>query len=216
MGYRVHPTPPPPKPRRSTSAINTLSEHYITNGSRKQFAFPCFYQEVVKPRHAHLHDRHWHDHVGWPSPNHPDHICQIGAPQPYDLEWAERHHLAPFEFLIDPHNLIPIHLTEEGYDSFAVSWRESEEHMPVMTASIDQEDDWVVRADVQVDLPEAIEEPKTFHFAITAQAPGQTSTKTSLPLRPGEQAKTVTKTIPPRKDQVIVGKLVVLPASYTV
>ena len=165
--------------------------------------------------HAHLHDRHWHDHVGWPSPEHPDHICQIGAPQPYDAKWAAKHHLAPFEFLLDPHNLIPIHLIEEGYNVFSVSWREDEDDMPSMSVSIDPEDDWIIRADVQVSLPTAVSEKKEFHFAITAEAPQVISTNTSYPLREGDEPTTVTRITPPRKDQIIIGKLVVLPASYT-
>lgn len=188
MGYRIKERPLPPKPKRSTDATITPSEHYITNGTKKVFAFPCFYQEVTPPVHAHLHDKHWHDHIGWPSPNHPDHICQVGAPMPYDAKFAAKHHLAPFDFYLDPKNLVPIHFREEGYTSFLDAWREDTH--PTMTIALDEKDDWIVKASVTASMNDAIEEPQEYHFSIF----GVTSDNE-------------------RKDLIVLGKMIVLPAS---
>lgn len=64
----------------------------IDNGTVSHLLIPTFYHE-----HRH-HDRKLHDHLGWPSPDHPDKSCQV-------VPWEE-----------DLVVLDEIDLSGEGYD----------------------------------------------------------------------------------------------------
>lgn len=67
MGYRK-PDIPMPMP---DDFLPVFSVH---NGEDATFSIPCFYLEIEPPEE--WHDYHLHDHIGWPNPTHPDHICQ--------------------------------------------------------------------------------------------------------------------------------------------
>lgn len=72
-----------PAPQKPEDKLPVFSVH---NGADNSFGVPCFYLEVEPPER--WHDYHLHDHIGWPSPKHPDHICQmpIDFPYPYSRE----------------------------------------------------------------------------------------------------------------------------------
>lgn len=67
MPYRTMKKPP----LKPEAKLPVFSMH---NGTDAVFSVPCFYLEIEPPEF--WHDYHLHDHIGWPSHNHPDHICQ--------------------------------------------------------------------------------------------------------------------------------------------
>lgn len=184
MAYRK--MPPPPKPaRRTMQKVSTPHRVYMHNGQIANLAIPCWYQEIHRPERVHIHDRKFHDHVGWPEPRRVDRSCQSthhmdihrmggqmwwpGDPvdslytdEPGGWHWPH--------ILLDPACCFPIHLTEEGYD-----------HVKVLlgaegaTASgwIDDDDDWIVRvmftADAE-DSQEPFTEPTVIPFSVFAHA----------------------------------------------
>lgn len=68
----------------------------VDNGTIAHIAIPVFYKD------RQFHDRKLHDHLGWPSPDHPDSSCQL-PPGCEDM------------IVIDE-----IDLNDEGYDSIEV------------------------------------------------------------------------------------------------
>ena len=69
MGYRLPDNPPDMRPRLHDAA--TQSVITIDNGTISRIMISCHYA------HEEHHDRMMHDHVGWPSPGHPDESCQL-------------------------------------------------------------------------------------------------------------------------------------------
>lgn len=196
MAYRHH-EHKPPKPRREVDDVTTPMKLYIHNGIANDFAFPCYYQEIHKPVPVVPHDPHWHDHVGWPSPNHPGHSCQLWIPGtgctfPEPHPECHRH----CEHYVDMTTLTPIHLTseEEGYTTFSVAWVEEPTGITA-TASIDPDDDWVVKVHIDCKDPNAKKEPQAYKFTVFANAPATD----------GKAA---------RRDIVALAELVVLPSAY--
>ena len=198
MGYRIN-SHPKPKPRRTAVDIATPAKLYVHNGTLAHFAFPCWYQEMHKPVPAHHHDHHWHDHVGWPSPDHPDHICQLWAPDRHCCSIGHRHECSRHcEHYIDMANVFPIHLREEGYSSALVKWATDNRQPPTgitATASIDTAEDWVVRLDLDIKDPAALQEPQKYLFTVFVHA--------------NEDGG-----LNERNDIVVLAELNVLPSSY--
>lgn len=159
MSYRIK-EHKKPKPQRNMIDASTPANIYVQNGATASFAIPCFYIEVLPPKRAHFHDRCHHDHIGWPSPSHPDHICQ-------PKDFAHRHnchhrsgfaaysdeHRGHHRRYIDPECMIPIHLYDEGYTEAFVTGDFPDGIS--CRASIDRNEDWIVRVIFDVNTEEA-------------------------------------------------------------
>lgn len=119
MGYRQL-KPPEHHHRRDMDNKTTGGRIFLEPGTVAVFSIPCWYRMIGWPIQVHGHDRMWHDHIGWPSPDHPDHSCQA-----WDFDHSCcRHHHAVCEpkrchDYIDMCKLAPIHLTKEGYEAYA-------------------------------------------------------------------------------------------------
>lgn len=221
MGYRIH-EKPRPRPRRTMQDTATPIRVYVHNGSTANLAIPCYYQEVHKPEHVHIHDPHWHDHVGWPSPSHPDHICQRWSPTRKICLAGEKHECSTrCRKYVNMASLIPIHLLSdyEGYKSARVSFISTNEETGkpevigneegvttlggiIAKAEISPEpEDWVVRVRFEVKDPDALEEPRKYRFAVFVDAPQ----------RNGERSSLLSEA---RSDIVLHGELIVLPSAY--
>lgn len=61
----------PPERRRHLFDVATPVDVYVDNGTIARLKVPCSYVGVTH------HDHKLHDHIGWPSPDHPDDSCQI-------------------------------------------------------------------------------------------------------------------------------------------
>lgn len=221
MSYRVDSGKRPHKPhaRRTVVDVATPVKLYAHNGTTADFAFPCWYQEVHKPVRAHLHDRHRHDHEGWPSPAHPDHSCQLWAPDLHECRIGRHHECSPHcDMYIDMDGISPIHLLDEGYTEAHVAWAtkrkgdgdewivgEPPEGIDV-EAWIDPDEDWVVRVFIDVDDPTALEDPSMYRLTVFVNKPAEDVESIR---RPG-----VTTHIPARSDIVALSELVVLPSAY--
>lgn len=196
MAYRLKKTPPP-RPRRTVVDTATPVKLYVHNGSTGDFAFPCWYQEVHHPLPGVLHDKHWHDHIGWPSPRHPGHSCQLWIPEPGycapDLHYECATHAHHY---VDMSRVIPIHLTsaDEGYNSVSVAWVQQPQGITT-TAWIDDDEDWIVRLNIACNDPNAKEEPQTYKLTVFVNAPASTGK-------------------PARHDIVVLAELTVLPSAY--
>ena len=209
MGYRLQP-PPPPRPRRTMQDTATPAVVYAHNGTTADLAIPCWYQEVHKPIRMKRHDRKFHDHIGWPCPDHPDDSCQLF--EPFEAGHREPPHTVmgghpPVRRLLDMARLTPIHLTSdyEGYSSARVEFVGEHEGITA-SAGIDSLEDWVVRVHFDIKDPNALEEPQTYKFTVfvDADARQRRNPKTG---QPGTtQAK--------RSDIVCLAELTVLPSAY--
>ena len=210
MSYRIHEHPRPLGPQRSIVDISTPIKVIVHNGTTANIAFPCWYQEIHRPIPAHPHDYHWHDYVGWPSPSHPDHCCQLWSPDRHCCSLGKHHECSPHcHHYIDYRNVFPIHLTEEGYTGAAIKWNTENRNAPtgiVATAEIDPDEDWVVRVNLDLDVADAIEEPQKFKFTVFANAPQIATTNPKT----GQSGRT----LPARSDIVALAELIVLPSSY--
>lgn len=197
MSYRVH-EHPKLKPNRTAVDIATPVKLYMNNGTVTNFAFPCWYQEVLPPVPARIHDRHLHDHQGWPSPMHPDHSCQLWIPEPgYEIPVPHHPECMPFaRHYIDHTRLHPIHLlsSEEGYTTASVAWAGEHEGV-VATASIDPEEDWVVRVALTANDPNAVTEVARYLMTVFVNAPGGNG-------------------LPAKKDIVALAQLNIYPSAY--
>lgn len=117
MGYRRI-KPPKHHHRRDMDNKTTGGVIFLEPGTVAKFSIPCWYRMVGWPIQVHGHNRDFHDYLGWPTPDHPDHSCQ---------EWDYDHsccrhghaHCEPKRChdYIDMCKLYPIHLTKEGYDN---------------------------------------------------------------------------------------------------
>lgn len=195
MSYRIN-THPKPHGNRTVIDTTTPARFFITNGSAAEFAIPCWYQIIHKPLRAHVHNRHLHRHQGWPSPDHPDHTCQLWIPDikacglGYHRE-CSRH----CEHYVDMSMLEPIHLLDEGYDEnpevTLLNWDGSDITDDAVSAYayIGEDQDWVIRVRVSAKDSKAIRKPVEYKMAVRA--------------RRGDLI-----------DTVVVAKLVVMPAAY--
>lgn len=74
MSYRL------PEYRRAINDVAIQSVIRVDNGTISRIAIPCFYGYGL---HSNRRHRILHDHFGWPSPDNPDHSCQL-PPSKYD------------------------------------------------------------------------------------------------------------------------------------
>lgn len=198
MTYRLH-EHKPPKPQRTAVDITTPVKLYMHNGTLSNFAFPCWYQEVLPPVPAIRHDRELHDHHGWPNPSHPDHICQLWIPEKGHCIHGFSECKPHCKHFIDYKKVHPIHLLSEyeGYESVTVGWVDDHEGIEA-TAYIDEVEDWVVRLQINCQDPNALEELQRYRLAVYAYA------NTNDENHPERE----------RKDLVVLAELIVLPAGY--
>lgn len=167
MSYRIKERPKP-KPRRTFNDSSTPSKIFIQNGTKEYIAVPCWYVEVTPPKKAHCHSRQHHDHVGWPSPNHPDHICQA-----WDLAHSccsfdrHKHHCDHCMHYLDMDRMHPIHLTEEGYKTITPVLLNAPSGLE-MSGSIDDKSDWIVRLLVTANCKDAITEIAKAEYSVFA------------------------------------------------
>lgn len=167
---------------------------YIKNGATANFAFPCFYQEIHHPKHVSLHSRRLHDHYGWPSPNHADHICQPGELVMEMLHSDDTCNPCDIRSLIDMSKLIPIHLIEEGYTSAVVSFADTIPGLNVSKVWIDVDDDWIVRAIISAEVPDAVKKKIRTGFQVQVRRTDENDIEI--------------------RDIVCDGVLVILPSTY--
>lgn len=234
MGYRIN-HHPRPLPHRGAVDIATPVKLTIHNGTTAHFAFPCWYYEVHKPIPAHPHNYHYHDHIGWPSPSHPDHVCQLWEPDHNCCKLGHKHkcslHCKNF---LDFRGISPIHFLSdyEGYwdgeDSdgnriglASVVWdtpeildeegdvvKEALEPPDGMTAQawIDPIDDWVVRLLITAHDPKALMHPQHYWLTTFVHAKAHQVHRYN-----GQFSSTI---IPARTDVIALADLTVLPSAY--
>lgn len=198
MAYRLH-EHKKPEQRRTAVDIATPIKLYVHNGTSANFAFPCWYQEVLPPVPAKLHNRSLHDYHGWPNPRHPDHSCQLWIPdRPHHCVHGFKE-CSPFcKHYIDYKRVVPIHLTSdyEGYTGSEVAWVDKPEGITI-SSSIDDVEDWVVRVHVDCLDPAALEEPQKYKFTVFVNNEDDEDRKMY------------------RRDIVALAELIVLPSAYT-
>lgn len=168
MSYRIR-EPRRHQHRRDVRDVATPSGVYVQNGATFNYAIPCWYLIAEEPRRAHCHSRAHHDHVGWPSPNHPDHICQ---------HWDFAHSCCSHEHgkhvcdhcsrFLDMGLLRPIHLSKEGYDKITVAFDSAPEGLKA-TGSIDEKRDWIVRIQLSANVRAAVKEKVLVPYAVFAE-----------------------------------------------
>ena len=168
MGYRLNEKP---KHQQRRDVVDTASPStvFVQNGTRFHYAIPCWYIVVEPPRKAHPHSRIHHDHVGWPSPNHPDHICQ---------SWDFAHSCCSFDrhkhkcdhcaHYLNSDKLIPIHLTREGYKNIEIAFDTPPEGL-VATGKIDEKKDWIIRVTIEANVAKAIKDKVEVPYTIFAE-----------------------------------------------
>ena len=211
MSYRIK-DHPRPRPQRSVVDIATPIKVFAHNGTTEYIAFPCWYQEIHRPIRAHHHDHHWHDHVGWPAPDHPDHCCQLWAPDRHCCSLGKHHECSPHcKHYIDYSNVSPIHLLSEyeGYTGASIAWATDNGLAPTgiaATASIDPEEDWVVRVNLDIHDGAAVKEPQKYKFTVFVNAPA----RPCINPKTGEAGRTH----PAKRDIVALAELIVLPSAY--
>ena len=194
MGYRFDNTPPP-KPDDVK-----VPRFEVYNGEIMQWSFPCYYLEVEKP--IDWHDFKMHDHLGWPEPRKPGHICQ--ALPDYEP------HLSPAAVwrYVDMNKAIKIHLIKESYESSGnISFDKTDrngdsvEELSKISSKVTirpYPDDWIVDISFKPSLTQFADKPKEFLFNTYLNGIYEiNNTKTS------------------RRDLLLRGKLVVLPGGYT-
>ena len=148
-----------PVPQRSAVDITTPVKLYVHNGTISNFAFPCWYQEVLPPVPAIRHNRELHDHHGWPNPTHPDHICQLWIPEKGHCIHGFSECKPHCKHFIDYKKVHPIHLLSEyeGYGRDAI----------IAFADEDSEDKIGIGGGVDnAHDPDAIHEPQVHKFSV--------------------------------------------------
>ena len=196
---------------RTMTDIATPMIVSVQNGSYSHLAIPCWYQEVKKPVRAKHHNRYWHHHVGWPSPNHPDHICQIsyeGNCFGHKCPRGHDHCHKTCAHYIDMTNIIPIRLRNKERENYTAARVVFDEKPAGLTASaeIDQVDDWVT---FNARCQKAIKEIVRCHFTVFIDSPGVESSRIDP-----KTGRTITKNLPARTDVVAHGILQILPSAY--
>lgn len=157
MAYRNIPKKKPIK--RVLQDITTKNMTLVQNGATAWLAIPCWYQEIRHPQHTHIHDREWHDHIGWPSPTRPDNSSQAAYAlknTPYLYEKPEEGWIHPGRYL-DMSTMRPIHLLAEGYSDVEVVFANAPSGL-LSEGYIDDDSDWVVRFLINPMCQSAIEE----------------------------------------------------------
>lgn len=185
MGYRFC----DPKPIDLTDMFPVLD---VTNYEIKCWSIPCFYLDIEKP--VDWHDPKMHDHIGWPRPDMPDHICQRPWELTPDILWE----------YIDMNKAKKIHLMSEyelagAGDAYAVfKFDEVDaEGNAIDVSGIDVEtyirdpEDWIIDIIFKPQLPLFADKPKEFMFNLFYEREGELGVLT--------------------KDLVMRGKLVVFP-----
>lgn len=199
MGYRTFGDRPAP-PKRTMQDTATPAKVFVHNGCTADLAVPCWYQEIHPPVRMKPHDRPRHDHMGWPDPCRPDMSCQLYEPFEAGFPPEPCHtHMGghpPVRKLVDMSRVYPIHLSseDEGYSKARVSFVGDHDGITA-TASIDADQDWIVRVRFEVRDANALEEPQTYRFTVFVDAEA-------------------TGKLGARSDIVCLGELVVLPAAY--
>lgn len=179
MGYRItnkehhhH------KPQRNVIDASTSMKVYAQNGVKTRIAIPCWYVEVLPPKRAHFHDRCHHDHIGWPSPSHPDHICQHSdfahahSHHHCGYEAYDEHHRGRHQKFLDPDLLVPIHFLSEseGYSKTPkVYFGDNKPAGISATATIDENEDWIIRVTFDIKTPAAATEEIEVPFSVFAE-----------------------------------------------
>lgn len=154
--------------KRVLQDTTTKNRTFIQNGATAHIAIPCWYQEIKHPQHTHIHDREWHDHIGWPTPDNPDGSSQAA----YHL----RHH-APYVYnsteagwrnhgrYLNMSNLVPIHLTKEGYESVDIAFVDPPAGLDA-EGFIDPDSDWIVRFSITSMCDRAINEDVEVEYSV--------------------------------------------------
>jgi hypothetical protein len=150
------------------------------------------------------HNKYLHDHLGWPEPARPDHICQVWVPfkpEPcLGIDAELPRHFHPRRF-IDLKGIVPIHLIREGYTSFEVSFAASDQ-MPkgediLVDAYANEREDWVVRVNLDVNDRNAVKKPMKYKMTVIAYMTD-------------DEDRII------RRDIVALTDLIVLPAGYDI
>lgn len=154
--------------RRVLQDTTTKNRTLIQNGATAYLAIPCWYYEVRHPQHTHVHDREWHDHIGWPRPDRIDMSSQdayaIGKHLYAPYDWPRHGWRIPHRYL-DMSNAYPIHLRKEGYSNVEVTFVDPPSGLKA-EGYIDQEDDWVVRFMVNPMCKDAIKEDVDVNYTV--------------------------------------------------
>lgn len=104
MSYRI------PEQRKHIYDVSSKCLISVDNGVISRITIPCLYDIKKIPNR---HHRMMHDHLGWPSPDHPDNSCQL---------YSSRD-----EIIITDE----INLPGEGYDSIDVALLDPPEGLSV-------------------------------------------------------------------------------------
>ena len=151
-GYRIDAPRPKPK-RRTLQKTSTRGTIYVADGTTASLAIPCYYMEMHILFSSMPHDWMRHKMRGWPTPDKPDSCCQEWdfvnscCRRTPHMECCPPH----CEHFIDMRRLFPIHLKDEGYTSFEVEIVDAPDGL-VATASLDPDDDWIVRVSTESDI----------------------------------------------------------------
>ena len=166
MGYRKLDRHPHHHGHRYTQNLTTPSDVWMENGSTLDLALPCFYKLPHTKQPIVEHCRDWHDFVGQPAPDHPDHVWQP----------PHHHHHHGHPWVNGPHcvtnikhiRTIPIHLKEEGYDKFTIDIDPSG---VAGTCELDEADDHIIRVSLHADVDDLrhhIDKERVFCYTIRA------------------------------------------------
>lgn len=108
----------PPERRRHLFDVATPVDIYVDNGTIARVEIPCSYVSHF------CHDRKFHDHIGWPSPDHPDGSCQIPSEMTKVVMVNE------------------INLPDEGYNDIDISFVDAPDGL-IAEGSIDVDVVWL-------------------------------------------------------------------------
>lgn len=139
MGYRFCDNPPKPE--------DHLHRFTVRNGASIKIAFACYY--------LHGHNPKMHDHIGWPRPDMPDHICQIVSN--FKL-YGMKDKTIDFQ---------DIHLLDEGYTDVSIVFDDSDKAQYIdATVAIDEDDDNIVRVKIDTFFPTFEDKPVDMRFTV--------------------------------------------------
>lgn len=144
MGYRFCDNPPKPE--------DHLHRFAVRNGAIMRVSFACYYLIGHNPK--------LHDHVGWPSPGHPDAICQqVSNMKLYGLKEKTA-------------DLEKIHLLDEGYEDVAISFEDDElaQNLDCLLW-IDEEDDNIIHLNVLANFQTFSDKPIDLRFTVFVKKP---------------------------------------------
>lgn len=155
--------------KRVLQDMTTRNRTMVQNGATAYLAVPCWYQEIRRPQHTHVHDREWHDHIGWPSPGRPDASSQDAyllnrGTLPYMYDKADEGWMHPGRYL-DLSQFAPIHLLAEGYTDVEVAFDDPPEGL-TGSGRLDPDSDWVVRFLIHPMCEAAVKEDVDVPYAV--------------------------------------------------